>query len=438
MPKRAQTKLLAACVALSAVSALSACGSSSKHQSAPAATVSYWAVSMAPTVTADEAILKGELARFADQTGVHVDLRVLGWADLYTRLIAAVASGRGPDVIDIGNTWSASLQATGAFLPFDGQAMTAIGGRARFVPACLSATGAVGQPPTSIPLYAQSFGLYYNTKMFAAAGISRPPATWAEFLADATVLTKPGQWGIGLGGASAAGNAQLAFMLGRQNGAQLFDAIGHAQFDTAAEQAAVTRLLGLMTTDKVVNPSDAEHGGINDALAELAQGVAGMVPFQSAGRAYFDSVGFTDYAVTPMPVLDPLPPGGAAVQSFVAGTNVAVFRNTAHKDASLQLVRFLTSDPEQVKLNKAFGTLPTVTSADSATEFADPTTQTFATILREHAETMPMVPGEAQMETLLGAAINNLWATAATGHHVTSTDIAAALGKASQQMPASS
>jgi multiple sugar transport system substrate-binding protein len=435
MLTRTRTKLLAACLALIAVSVLSACGSSNRNQS-DAAAVSYWAVSMAPTVTADEATLKKELATFTDQTGVTVDLQVLGWADLYTRLMTAVTSGRGPDVIDIGNTWSASLQATGAFLPFDEQAMAAVGGRERFIPACLSATGAAGQPPASIPLYGQSYGLYYNTKMFAAAGIARPPATWAEFVADAKALTKPGQWGIGLLGASAAGNAQLAFMLGRQNGAQLFAQNGHPQFDTAAEQAAVSRLLGLMTTDKVVNPSDAEHGGLHDALAALTQGTAAMVPYQSSGRAYFSSVGFSDYAVAPMPVLDPLPPGGAAVQSFVAGTNVAVFRNTAHKDASLQLVRFLTSEPAQVRLNKAFGTLPTVTSANSATTFADPTTQTFATILGDHAETMPMVPGEAQMETLLGGAINNLWATAATGNDVTSTDIAAALRRASQQMPA--
>jgi multiple sugar transport system substrate-binding protein len=391
---------------------------------------------MAPTVTADETIVKRQLATFTSQTGVQVDLQVLSWADLYTHLMAAIASGRGPDVVDIGNTWSASLQATGAFLPFDGQAMAAIGGRDKFVPACLSATGAAGQPPASIPLYAQSYGLYYNTAMFAAAGIAHPPATWAEFVADAKRLTRPGQWGIGLDGASAAGNAQLAFMLGRQDGAQLFDQNGKAQFDTAAEKAAVTRLLDLMSADKVINPSDAEHGGIFDAMDELAHGTAAMVPFQSAGSAYFASVGFTDYAVAPLPVLNPLPAGGAAVQSFVAGTNVAVFKNTANKQASLQLVRFLTSVPEQVTLTKAFGTLPSVTSADSDPAFADTTTQTFATILREHAETMPMVPGEAQMETVLGGAINNLWAASATGHDVTPSDVDAALRMATQQMPA--
>ncbi len=159
-----------------------------------------------------------------------------------------------------------------------------------------------------------------------------------------------------------------------------------------------------------------------------------MVTFQSSGRAYLDSVGFHDYGVAPLPVPAPLPPGGASVQSFVAGTNIAVFKDTVHRQAALQLVRFLTSDAEQVILNQAFGTHPTVTAADRDPAFADPTTRTFADVLAEHAETMPMVPGEAQMESLLGGAINGLWAKAATGT-VTGAEVSAALRTATRQMP---
>jgi len=390
---------------------------------------------MAPTVAQDRKILTAELDRFTAQTGIKVDLRVLNWADLYTRLMAAVAGGRGPDVVDIGNTWSASLQDTGAFLAFDDAAMAAIGGRDRFLATSMSSTGAAGKPPASIPLYGQSYGLYYNTTLFAQAGISHPPVTWEEFLADAQKLTKPGQWGVSVDGASTDGNGHLAFILGRQHGARLLDSHGDPQFDSPPERAAITNLLELMSTHKVVNPSDAEHGGINDALAALAHGKAAMVPFQSGGRGYLDSVGFHDYAVAPLPVLSPLPPGGADVRSFVAGTNLAVFKNTAHSSAALQLVRFLTSDSEQVTLNKAFGTLPVVTAVQDNPAFADPVTQTFATILREHAETMPMIGDEAQMETLLGGAISDLWAKAATGD-LTEAGIAAALRKATEQMAA--
>ena len=94
-------------------------------------------------------------------------------------------------MVNIGNTWAASLQATGAFLPFDGDAMTAIGGKDKFVraapwrPAARKVTD-----PTSVPLYGLAYGLYYNKAMFAAAGM-QPPKTWEEMVTDAQKLTDP-------------------------------------------------------------------------------------------------------------------------------------------------------------------------------------------------------------------------------------------------------
>jgi multiple sugar transport system substrate-binding protein len=301
----------------------------------------------------------------------------------------------------------------------------------------MSSTGAAGKPPASVPLVAQSYGLFYNTKLFAAAGVGRPPRTWTEFLRDAHRLTKPGQWGVGLVGASAAGNAHLAYILGRQRGANLFDAAGHPTFNTPAERAAVEQLVALMTTEKVVNPSDAEHSGLTDSLAALAQGKAAMVPFQSVGRNYFAATGFRDYAVAPLPLISPLPAGGAAVRSFVAGTNIAVFKHTPHPDAALKLVRFLTSTSEQIALNKAYQALPVVTSAYGDPAFSDPTTRVFADILRHSSEPMPMVAGEGKMETVLGGAIGQLWAKAATGT-LNSHAVADALRTAEQHMTGAS
>ena len=59
------------------------------------------------------------LKKFEKQTGIKVNLQVIGWPDLYNKILAATTSGQGPDVLNIGNTWAPSLQATGAFMPFD-------------------------------------------------------------------------------------------------------------------------------------------------------------------------------------------------------------------------------------------------------------------------------------------------------------------------------
>ncbi|MFE9902473.1 ABC transporter substrate-binding protein [Streptomyces achromogenes] len=41
----------------------------------------------------------------------------------------------------------------------------------------------------AVPLLGDAYGLYYNKTAFAKAGITRPPRTWSEFLADAEKLT---------------------------------------------------------------------------------------------------------------------------------------------------------------------------------------------------------------------------------------------------------
>src|SRR5690606_40133459 len=101
-----------------------------------------------------------------ERTGITVNLEVIGWDNLLNRILAAATSGQGPDVLNIGNTWSASLQATGAFLPFDDETLAAVGGKDRILAGSLSATGAPDQPPVGVPLYSMAYVLYYNKKLF--------------------------------------------------------------------------------------------------------------------------------------------------------------------------------------------------------------------------------------------------------------------------------
>jgi hypothetical protein len=87
MPKRTMTRLLAAFLALVVVGGVAARDSSSKHNSGDT-TVSYWAASMAPTVTADRTILTRELATFTAQL-------LCGWMPLPRSARCQELSGDG-------------------------------------------------------------------------------------------------------------------------------------------------------------------------------------------------------------------------------------------------------------------------------------------------------------------------------------------------------
>ncbi len=162
--------------------AIAGCGSSPTSTNSTgtsgSTTITYWASDQGSSIADDYTVLNPEIAKFTQQTGIKVNVEVIGWPDLLNRILAATTTGKGPDVVNIGNTWSASLQATGALLSWDSTAFSSIGGESRFVSSAIGSTGAAGKPPAAVPLYSLAYALYYNKALFQQAGISGPPATW--------------------------------------------------------------------------------------------------------------------------------------------------------------------------------------------------------------------------------------------------------------------
>ena len=427
---------LAVAAVLAAVP-LAACGGSSGSSSASAAhpTLTYWATNQGTSLQDDRQVLGPQLAEFTKQTGIKVNLQVLPWTTVLNQITAATVSGKGPDVLNIGNTWSPSLQVTGALVQFTPSVMSQIGGSSRFLAGSLSATGAPGKPPTAVPLYALAYGLYYNKAQFAAAGISGPPSTWSQLIADGKKLTKNGHWGLAIEGGSVAENIHMAFELSQQQGGAFFNAAGKPTFNTPQNVAAVKQMIDFMQADKITNPSDAQYSNGTEALNDFATGKTSMVIWQAAAGSLAKlGMSAADIGVAPVPLPSPMPAGGKMVTSMVAGINMAIFKDTKNMSAALKFVKFMTSTPVQESLNQTYGSLPAVSAAYSDPAFHTQAVNTFQSILTSSAAPMPPVPQESQFETTVGTAIIHLYANAATGKPVTSSMIAQALALAQQQL----
>ncbi|MFE6093065.1 ABC transporter substrate-binding protein [Streptomyces massasporeus] len=429
----------AGAVTLSLALAATACGGGSAtgdgSNDSPK-TLTYWASNQGASIEVDKKVLQPELAKFEKQTGIKVKLEVVPWSDLLNRILTATTSGQGPDVLNIGNTWSASLQATGALLPWDAKNFDKIGGRDRFVDSALGSTGAEGKDPAAVPLYSMSYALYYNKKLFADAGLSKPPATWDELVADGKKLSKDGKWALGMEGSNPSENIHHAFVFAKQHGADFFTADGEADFTGDGTVAAVKQYVDLMAKDKVIAPGNAEYAQ-NQSVSDFAKGKTAMLLWQSAS-ANLESQGMSkdDYGIAPVPVQSGTPGTGKQVNSMVAGINLAVFKNTDNTDGAAKFVKFMTSDAEQKILNKAYSTIPPVKSAQADAAFATPANSVLKDTLAKSAVALPQVADESQFETAVGTAIKGLFADAAAGRPVTTGSVKAALEKAQQQMPA--
>ena len=413
-----------------------ACGGGGSSSAGDAKTLTYWASNQSPSLAADKTNLAPVLKKFQDQTGIKVKLQVIGWPDLYSKILAATTSGQGPDVLNIGNTWAPSLQATGAFMPFGSKEFDSIGGKAKFVDAALKTGGAEGKDPTSVPYLGLVYGLYYNKKMFADAGL-KPPTTWEDLVTSAKTLTDPskGVYGMAMEGGSYTEGVHFAYIFGKQHGADPFDSQGKPDFTSQGMVDGVKQYVDLMGTDKVVNPSAAQYKNGPEAPGDFAKGKAAMLMSQNNADNTLQADGMksSEYGVVPIPAAK----GNEDVASFVAGINLSIFKNTKNPSGAMKFVKFMTSHGTQQTLDKPFTALPvikggTVNFTDSPSE-----AKAFSSVLATRAEPLPLVPAEAAYETNVGNAVSSLVAQAATGKTVTDADIKAALKEAQDKMAAS-
>jgi multiple sugar transport system substrate-binding protein len=108
-----------------------------------------------------------------------------------TDILRAINSGTAPDVaIEPGPDDSAKYCATGAWINLNPYIThDHINLSSLSPPAALRYTGYKGNQ-CSLPMLSDAYGLYYNTAMFKAAGITSPPKTFSQLEADAKKLTK--------------------------------------------------------------------------------------------------------------------------------------------------------------------------------------------------------------------------------------------------------
>jgi multiple sugar transport system substrate-binding protein len=417
---------------------LGACssGSSGSASSGPV-TLKYWASNQGTSLANDKEVLTPVLNAFTKKTGIKVKLEVISWSDLQTRIQTAVTSGQGPDVVNIGNTWAVSLQATRAFLPFAGADMKAIGGSDKFVKTALETGGEKGKAPTSVPLYGLAYGLYYNKAMFQAKGL-QPPTTWEDMVTDATALTDKAKnrYGFALAAGSYTENNHFAFINAAQNGSEVFDAKGAPTFTDGGVVDGILRYLDLMQTAKAVNPSDAQYDNGALAVADFANGKVAMILNQNNADATIVSNGMSSdkYGVVAFPA-----PAAAKtnVASHVAGINLSVFKNTEHKAESLKFVNYLTSPAVQAQLGKPFASLPVLKTGKAVFTDNPKEAATFTEIYNTRSKPLPLVPAEDQFETTVGQAMNKMFATIATGGTVSRDDVMAAMKTAQEKVAAS-
>ncbi len=327
-------------------------------------------------------------------SGIEVDVVAIPWDAIDEKLTTAVASGNGPDILQIGLSKLATFAEAGALLPLDSLIADHPDLAPDNFPAGVSGTStAVNGEIVSIPWTSDTRVLFTRTDILAENGIDAPPATWDELRADAKILAArgDGQYGYYI----PQWDAPLPIEMTWSMGGEVIDADGNVDFDTPEFQKAVDLYTGLYADGSVPTNSDFDQ----------TQGfISGIAPMLVSGPYLANGVSSAAPELDGKWQASPLPAGDGGSISLFAGSNLGIWHNSDQVDQSLALLDYISQPEQQLAWYKLTGELPTVNAALSdATLNADPNVQVYTAQLAT-AKVLPIV---ANWDGVVGTGLLN-------------------------------
>jgi multiple sugar transport system substrate-binding protein len=304
---------------------------------------------------------------------------------LSQELEQAAASGTGPDVWSIGSSFNGTASSLHEFYTIPPSDWSQFGGQSSFVSKQLTMAGPSDSQDIGVPFESIPFVLAYNKALFAKAGITAPPTTWTQFVADAQAIQKanPGVNGAGFSPADPYGPWKPVWSYMEQLGGDFVNSSGTtATLASPQLEAALKFYFGLEDQYHVVPKADLTWEGSQETAAFLA-GKTGMT--MDAGYALLQQAQGTpvqnDVAFAPMPNvpygMTARPVGGQTAESIVSGNYYDVAKYYKNLPLALKFIQISTSPAAQLEQFKIMGWMPVTQAGVTSVEKAYPSTIPF-------------------------------------------------------------
>jgi multiple sugar transport system substrate-binding protein len=286
---------------------------------------------------------------------ITVKVQTVDWTDFPAKSAALIQNHQYPDIME-GNPPQAYAQSD---LIYPLSQIVSSTTQSNLIQKFLKDEDYNGTP-YGIPWTTSTRAMYYNKKIFTAAGISTPPTTWAQLETDAGKIKAKGFIGYGMPlGPEEAQAELLLWFLG--NGGAYQDSSGSYAINSAQNIATLSFMKSFAATgDTEPNPGSTDR---KDVWADFAAGKVGMVlgspaviPIIQAANTLQSS----DYGVADVP-------GKSAALTSTLGVHddIVVFKNgaAAHLAADKEFLDFVYQDKWQLQFDNEYDLLPATTSA---------------------------------------------------------------------------
>lgn len=294
---------------------------------------------------------KGALQALIDQfekDNPNIDVQLISapFASLQTQAISEAAAGTLPDVVGLDGAWVNPLYKQGALLNLT-EAMK----KAGYDPTNLATQVGYNGSTYMIPVVNFVYPLFTNDAVLAKAGISTPPKTWSEFVADAKKISTSENgvngWVVPLGTTNpngvqndilswawASGGSMLKNGEPNLTGSPTVTGAVDMVNELVKDKAVLPGANALQETDKVTNFINGRVGMMIDSMAHIttiAQGAPNL-----------------KFTVSGQPVKD----GYTGKHGILyASWGIGISAKTAHPAQAWKLVQFLLSKDVNSKLS---------------------------------------------------------------------------------------
>lgn len=293
---------------------------------------------------------------------LRLDIRIQEWTGIVDKVRKALDddSGDGPDVIEVGNT-QVPLYADGGRLADLTLESMRDWGKDKWLPG-LAEPGKENNQQFGIPWYAANRVVIYRKDLFQQAGITRPPKTRDEWLADTEKLDSGGNQGIYLAGQDWYTLSGFIWDEGGELARQEGDYHWKGTLDTPAALRGMDFYRRLQALGAGPKGADEEHppqagvfarGKVAQIIAVpgLAQAIVQQNP------ALKDELGFF-----PVPGKTAARPGTV----FTGGSDLVVADHTKDQFAATAVVGALTSAKWDTELARTMNYVPNKTTLADA------------------------------------------------------------------------
>lgn len=392
MPRTVRTASTGIGIGIAVVLALglTACGSSGGEDVAAdkKQTLTVWAMGAEGEKLAD-------VAKVYEKANPNITVKVtpVGWDVAHQKLVSAAAAGSMPDVAQMGGSYMGEFSELGVLEPVDTKTFQ----EKDFFPSGWK-QGEVDGQAYGVPWYVDTRVLYYRTDLAEQAGITKAPTDWKEMRDLATAYQKKAgtKWGLSIQ-PSGLDTVQNFYSFLYSAGGEIVNDKGEAVIDSPEAVKALKEYGSYFSkglSNKSVQPGYDVVKDFGNGRVPMFFGGPWHVTLLNEGQPQLKG----KWAVANVPA-------DKSSVSMAGGSSLVISKDSEHKAAATQFIKYLTDTEGQADWYKRTKDLPAGTAAWTSGDLADDADLQIFKKQMDTAKSSPSLPNWTEVTDKVDQAI---------------------------------